>query len=46
MTEPAPLIVTAARLRDGDVVDVHCAAGLVTAVALGLIRTSAAAFSA
>ena len=28
----APLVVTEARLRDGAVVDLHCAGGLVTAV--------------
>jgi cytosine deaminase len=30
---PAPLVVTGARLRSGDVVDVHCAGGVVTALA-------------
>ena len=33
MTDPAPLVVTDARLRGGDVVDVHCADGVVTALA-------------
>lgn len=33
MTGPAPLVVTGARLRGGDVVDVHCAGGVVTAMA-------------
>ena len=31
-TPSAPLVVTEARLRDGAVVDLHCAGGLVTAV--------------